>query len=370
MKYYCATMGASFTNYQVRAKSASTVKKAFEPLVKSRAYVSPAKNSWVTIYDESSDNQDETTLHLIASNLSKTLKTTVFAFLVHDSDVAVYWLYQNGALADAFNSAPDYFDDDVDDKTRSDLRGRTDVLLPLCFTGTTREQIEALIHPPDEFPLMAECILVDLAKLIGIDDVRIGLGFTYFDKEGEEIIADASEFEPIGKGAKQKKAPVSNSSPQANVPVFDMFSLAIGMLTKCWDGEQEKMAETFGKMLAATGQKSDGLLKKMNSQFDRGAKDMLKQSQLADRPTFEELKAARDSGTEALAELLVKRTPNQLGSIADGAIQSKLEKFISALLAHGMDPNTKNQHGQSLLSVAERHGTPAICQMLKSASDK
>jgi hypothetical protein len=171
------------------------------------------------------------------------------------------------------------------------------------------------------------------------------------------------------KMQRKKKAQVPNSSPQVNVLVFDMFSLAIGMLTKCWDGEQQKMAETFGKMLAATGQKSDGLLKKMNSQFDRGAKDMLKQSQLVDRPTFEELKAARDSGPEALAELLVKRTPAQLGNIADGAIQSKLENFISALLAHGMDSNTKNQHGQSLLNVAERHGTPAICQMLKSASD-
>jgi len=362
-------MGASFTNYQVRAKSVSKIKKALEPLVKSRAYVSPAKNGWVTAYDEASDDQDEEAITHVAKELSKTLDTAVLVCLVHDSDIAAYWLYQSGALTDEFNSAPDYFGNEVDDKTRARLSGNSDALLPLCVAGTTLEQIESVIHPPDDFSIMAEALLVDLAKLLGIDDARIGLGFTYFDNEGEEILADASEFEPIGKGATRKKAQAPNSSPQVNVPVFDMFSLAIGMLTKCWDDEQEKMALTFGQMLASTGQKSDGLLKKLNTQFDRGAKDMLKQSQLADRPTFEELKAARDSGPEALAELLVKRTPTQLGSIADGAIQSKLEKFISALLAHGMDSNTKTQHGLSLLSVAERHGTPAICQMLKSASD-
>lgn len=360
-------MGASFTNYQVLAKSASKIKKALEPLVKSRAYVSPEKNGWVTVYDESSDDQNEAVITHIATELSKSLVTTVLACLVHDSDIAAYWLYQSGALTDEFNSAPDYFGNEVDDKTRARLSGNSDVLLPLCVASTTREEIEAVIHPSDDFPMMAEGIFVDLAKLLGIDDARIGLGFTCFDNEGEKILADASEFEPIGKGASRKKAQSPKSSPRVNAPVFDMFSLAIGMMTKCWDGEQETMAETFGKMLAATGQKSDGLLKKLNSQFDRSAKDMLKQSKLADRPTFGELKAARDSGPESLAELLVKRTPTQLGSIADGAIQSKLEKFISALLANGMDSNTKNQHGLSLLSVAERHGTPAICQMLKPA---
>ena len=224
-------MGASFTNYQVRAKSASKVKKAIEPLVKSRAYVSPEKNGWVTIYDESSDDQNEATITHIATELSKSLDTAVIACLVHDSDIATYWLYQSGVLTDEFNSAPDYFGNTVDDKTRDRLSGNSDALLPLCVAGTTLEQIESVIHPPDDFPIMAENVFIDLAKLLGIDDARIGLGFTYFDNEGEEILADASEFEPIGKGATQKKEQAPISSPQVNVPVFDMFSLAIGMLT-------------------------------------------------------------------------------------------------------------------------------------------
>jgi hypothetical protein len=361
-------MGASFTNYQVRAKSASKVKKALEPLLKSRAYISPEKNGWITIYDESSDEQNEATITHIATKLSKSLGTALLACLVHDSDIAAYWLYQNGALTDEFNSAPEYFVNEVDDKTRARLSGNSDALLPLCVAGTTREQIEAVIHPVDEFPLMAESIFVDLAKLLGIDDARIGLGFTYFDNEGEEILADASEFEPIGKGATQKKAQSSEQASQQTIPVFDTFALAVGMLTKCWDGEQEKMVQAFRERFPE--QESKDMLKQLRTGFDRGARDFLKQSQLADRPTIEELKAARDTGPDALAELLAKRTPTQLGSIADGAIQSKLEKFISALLAHGMDPNKKNQHGQSLSSVAERHGNSAIYQMLVASDNK
>ena len=50
-------MGASLTNYQVRGKSAAEVSEAVASLVQSRAYVSPEKNGWVTIYDEASDRQ-------------------------------------------------------------------------------------------------------------------------------------------------------------------------------------------------------------------------------------------------------------------------------------------------------------------------
>ncbi len=363
-------MGAFFTNFQVHGATASATKKALSTLTQSRAYVSPEKNSWVTVYEESSEDQNEDTICRIAAGLSKKLGTAVFACMVHDSDIAAYWLYQNGALADEFNSAPDYFDDNIDDKTRARLRGKPDVLLPFCAAGTTCADVAAVLHPADGFPTMAEGVFADLANLLGIDEARVGLGFTYFESEGEDILPDASEFEPIGKGATRKKTKAPIPPSPRTAPAFDMFTVAVGMLTKCWDGEQEQTAQAFSQILAATGQKSDGLLKQINVQMDRGAKDMLKQSKLADRPTFEELKSARDSGPDALAELLVKRTPTQLGSIADGAIQSKLAKFIAALLAHGMDPNTINQHGQSLLSVAERRGTPAICQMLKSAGGK
>lgn len=361
-------MGAFLTNYQVRTKSASAVKKTIATLVQSRAYVSPEKNGWVTVYDESSDEQNEATLNRIAGGLSKALDAAVFGFLVHDSDIAVYWFYQGGVIKDEFNSAPNYFDEKTNDATRTRLRGNPDILLPLCIAGTVRSQIEEVIHPADGFPVLAENILVDLAKLLGIDESRISLGFNYFDEEGEEILPDASEFEPVGKGAERKEKQSPRPAAQPAAFVLDMFPVAIGMLTKCWDNEQEKVVQAFRERFPV--QESKDMLKQLRTGFDRSARDFLKHSKSADRPTFEELKAARDEGPDALAQLLAKRTPALLGSIADGAIQSKLETFISALLAHGLDPNATNQHGHSLLSVAEKFGNPAICNLLKSAANK
>src|SRR5258708_5159051 len=102
-------MGSFLTNYQVRSDSASAVREALAGLVQSRAYVSPPKDGWVTVYDEASDHQDDVTLRRMALGLSERLKTSVLCFLVHDSDVMVYWLCRDGTLVDEFNSDPDYF---------------------------------------------------------------------------------------------------------------------------------------------------------------------------------------------------------------------------------------------------------------------
>ncbi|HTV41573.1 MAG TPA: hypothetical protein VMF08_13405 [Candidatus Sulfotelmatobacter sp.] len=363
-------MGAFFTNYQVHGKSTSAVCKALGPLVETRAYVSPKKGEWVTVYDEASDDQNDETLKHIAGELSKKLQTSVFAFLVHDSDIAAYWLYQNGNLTDEFNSAPDYFAK-VGEKAKSRVRGKAETLLPLCITGTSLAQVEEVIHPADGFAAFAEQIFDELAKLLGIDDGRMSLGFRYFDEEGEELLDDAPEFEPVGKGTNRKEGkPREESEAKPNQPSpinIDTFPVVIGMMTRCWTGEHEKMAEALndrfpGQIVNVVDQMSEGA--------DRVAQNFLKHSKVQDAPTFKELKAARDQGPEALAKLLIQRAPTQLGTIADGAIGTGLERFVAALLANGMDPNTPNQHGESLLTVAENCKKTAIYNLLKSAIEK
>ena len=369
-------MGAFLTNYQVRSKSSPAVVKALSALLESSAYVSPEKGGWVTVYDESSEKQDEAVLTRIAAGLSRELHTAVFGFLVHDSDIAAYWLYQDGMLADQFNSAPDYFDDDIDDETRDCLRGNPEVLLPLCLTGTTSAQIEAVIQAPDGPPVGAENLLPELARLLGMDDERIGLGFEYFNENGEELLPDASEFEPVGAKALRKKKPVPQPMGQPAAPALDMsaisFYVAIGMLTKCWTGEAEKHAKLFAERFPDKLGKND-LAKELRKGFDRGARDFLKGLESPVYPAFEELKAARDKGPEALAKLLAERTPAHLGSIAAGAVgeEGNLENFVSALLAAGLNPNATDHHGNTLLSLAERKGKDSLgYRLIKSALDQ
>ena len=97
------------------------------------------------------------------------------------SDIALYWLYRNGMLTDEFNCAPDYFGERVDDATRARMHGNPDALLPLCAVGTTRAQLDEVLHPADGPPTMAEDIVIELSKLLGIDVTRATLGFNYFE---------------------------------------------------------------------------------------------------------------------------------------------------------------------------------------------
>jgi hypothetical protein len=169
-----------------------------EKLATSRAAISPPKNGWVTVYDEESDSQNDSIIHRIALGLSRSLKTDVLAFLVHDSDIARYWLYRSGSLLDEYNSEPGHFGEEVDDETRLCLRGKPELLLPLCIAGTNLQQIEAVLWG-EEPPILAEHYLAQLAPLLGIDEARISLSFEYFVEDGEDILDDFSEFEMVGQ---------------------------------------------------------------------------------------------------------------------------------------------------------------------------
>jgi len=363
-------MGASFTNLHVRNSSAAAVGAMAKNFAETRGYVSPDANGWVTVYDEAADSQNIEILCDMAAGISKELKTVVIAFMVHDSDIAFYWVYKDGSLVDEFDSCPDYFQS-VDDATKQRVKGRTEVLLPLCVPGTTLGQLEDVLHSPDGPPTFAEDLVRELGNLLGIDEGRIGLGFEYFDSEGAEMLPDANAFEPIGKDSERKTA----AAPKAQTPTpdVDSFDLAVGMLTQIWDTKwKEQFEEARGKLVQLFGkQDSEGLPRQIAAGLDKSAKEFLKQSKLADRPTFEEMKAARESGPEAFAAFLTSRAPSRLGSIADGAMQSGLEAFIAALLAHGLDPYTKNQHGEPLLGVAEkRYKDLPVHRLFKEAAEK
>jgi hypothetical protein len=172
-------MGAFFTNYQVRTNSSEPVALALPRLTTGPAVVSPPAGAWVTVYDAPSEIQDLDVLHHTAQDLSRALGTSVFAFLVHDSDVLVYLLYSDGRLADEFNSCPDYFGKSDDDAAGPASGGSAGALLPYCRPGTTFEQVERLLNP-ETGPAFPEPGLDELADLLGIDRSRAASGFNSF----------------------------------------------------------------------------------------------------------------------------------------------------------------------------------------------
>jgi hypothetical protein len=365
-------MGAFFVNYHVRSDSMARVRDALSPMVKSAAYVSPSKAGWVTVYEKSSDQQDDQIIRRIANELSTALKTAIVSFLVHDSDIFMYWLFQSGQLVDEFNSAPDYFKR-AGKAEHARVRGNSDALLPLCVPGTTRDQVEAVLHPPEGQPLFAEDIVSDLAGLLGIDEARASLGFNYFDEEAEQNLPDAAEFEPVGKGAERKASGAEHgaeASPPSAFPIDQAhlsgaapnpLAFAISMLAHGWDVHKQ-----FVRFTPLPGVDVKVLRKQLDATFARTVAAVLKRVAAPGIPSLDELKAARDQGPDALAELVAKQLPDLLVEIGVGAASMQSPTFLEALLKQGLDPNIKDARGISAIQAAGVHGPHSeVCLVIK-----
>ncbi len=186
-------MGAFFTNFHIRGDSPERVAAVLKRRIRARAYVSEAKNGWVSAYDISCEEQNVDELQRLAKALSEELGAAVFAFLVHDSDVFYYWLYEHGALRDEYNSCPDYFSDDgVDDATWQRLAGNPQAIVSLAAPGATAEAIAKALQREKMDPastlddearlqadpyIFAEQRLREFACLLGIDEYRASMGF-------------------------------------------------------------------------------------------------------------------------------------------------------------------------------------------------
>ena len=378
-------MGAFLTNYHIRTDDLDAARDAVNALApNSRAYLSPPKNGWVTLYDEHSDNQDDAVLRRVAMGLSRRLATHVIAFLVHDSDILMYFAYGRGQLLDEFNSAPDYFGEDVDDETRARVRGDAAALLPLCPAGTTLEQVEAVLHPavPDVF---VERTLEDLAIVLGIDPSRASLGFRYFEEDGGDALPDHDQFVPAAKAklrrtaakrgkstARAQRAAASNvvadeSGTSGVAPPTQLLAIAIGMLCMQWKptsalGANSKLLDALGPQAR---EKMAAQMHAMRAGFDKEAGRMLAASGVADSPSLAEFVAARDAGPDALAALIAARVPQVAADVAIAAAAQGDETFVRALLARPglIDPRaTYAASGMTLLMAAAQGGLADIAR--------
>jgi hypothetical protein len=168
-------MGAFFTNYHVRKADAAACAKALATLISSRALVTDSKNGWTTVYDERSDSQDIEILRGLAKGLSSKLKTVVTAMMVHDSDIFVYLIYENGELIDQFDSKPDYFGP-VSEAQKKEWRGDFAKLLPYAKKKSSIQDFKRVAEKAHVFE---ERRAGEFAELLGIEPSRAQNGFKY-----------------------------------------------------------------------------------------------------------------------------------------------------------------------------------------------
>lgn len=96
-------MGSFFTSVQLRGVDRSRGAQLVRDCSLMPAYVS-GNDQWLGIYPWATDEQNEEDLRIAAKRLSAEAKAVAVAMLVHDSDVLLLYVYEQGKEIDAYNS--------------------------------------------------------------------------------------------------------------------------------------------------------------------------------------------------------------------------------------------------------------------------
>jgi hypothetical protein len=179
-------MGTTYSNCQVRSDSQEAVVAALTGLLKEPAYVAPAVNDWVGVYPECKRTDPDN----LAKKLSAKLSCGVFAWVVHDSDIFFYTLYEDGKKRDEFDSNPDYFDP-VSSAKRARLRGKPEALVAYCLPGIGYSQVREVLQPP----LLSEQEATNTSGESLLSDKSIQLRSKVLKTTPEEMKAEFAEMQ-------------------------------------------------------------------------------------------------------------------------------------------------------------------------------
>ena len=199
-RYDLAVMSASFVNYHVRSDDPEAVAAAVTGLVQGRAYLTPPADGWVTLYDEVSERQDAYEIGRVAGELSAALATAVFAFVVAEGTLFVYYLFEGGDLLDEYNSDPPPAADVARVDPSTWFAGRPEVLVQFCAPGTDVEVLSRLLARVDTrhesgfaSAVRAEQRLRPLAGTLRINLARATRGFYDVDR-GRSALPDGASY--------------------------------------------------------------------------------------------------------------------------------------------------------------------------------
>lgn len=167
-------MGTFLVNVHVQTDDRAAVERELRRLSLDRCWLTPPSGGWTSVYEEQASTQNDEWIRELTIQLSARVHAPAIAFLVHDSDLVCYWLFDRGRLLDEFNSCPDYFDAGEDGASgtavAARLRGQPDVLVRYCRQHVHASDIENVLASE---PTFAEEQLAALAELLGIDVKRV-----------------------------------------------------------------------------------------------------------------------------------------------------------------------------------------------------
>ena len=101
-------MGKFYVNFSVKSSNQQQVVAVLRDAGRV-AIVSPPQAGYMVVYDEETDRQALASIVLIGNLLSQSLNVSVLGTLNHDDRILRYWLFEAGAIVDAYDSRPNYF---------------------------------------------------------------------------------------------------------------------------------------------------------------------------------------------------------------------------------------------------------------------
>ena len=105
-------MGNFYVNVALKGAQQAPVAEHLAGL-RCDAYVSPTVGGVTMVCEALCDSQDDAHIRAFIGGLSQHFRCPALAVLNHDDDLLWYGLYQAGVLDHEYNSAPDFFEDDL-----------------------------------------------------------------------------------------------------------------------------------------------------------------------------------------------------------------------------------------------------------------
>lgn len=185
-------MGAFFTNIQFRTSEidrSNAIDKVVNYIIKlndeagfnliqneddadKSIIISPSEDlTWISIYDEDTEDQSSKKLNKMASCLSKEFKTIALSILVNDSDNVYVGLTNNGTLKDTISNLSKKIDFS---------KNKPLVWSDILVKNYSFEDIKSAWQSKSVF---VEDFLTQFAKLINLDTSKLLTGYEYLNDE-------------------------------------------------------------------------------------------------------------------------------------------------------------------------------------------
>ena len=175
-------MGSFYTNITLRTEQQPKVVETLRAAGR-KAYVSPPMNGCVVVYDHESEDQSKA-LNKLAGSLSAKLKCAALAVLIHDDDLLIYGLFQDGRLMDEYVSWPALFDDSASESPEG---GDAEILARAFGAESKIDEIESVLRETragnrDEGIIFESERHGELVAALGIPTIAVSTGYNYIEQ--------------------------------------------------------------------------------------------------------------------------------------------------------------------------------------------